>query len=650
MGAVSEAIAADTAEKLHAVAAADTEEENHQAVEDEAPSSVDDAADGIEDHAESGILEEAVQRDNDENIAKAPIVGGATPSEASSEWPEQGFASCDPPGGVAAVAPTTKSVFTYYLVRIPKRGDNLVDFRTTTDAQVKDKIEKKNSLIAKLQQKRAEKQELLDKLVEPRNYFRECRGELQEKIEESKPVAAELKKINELPYAGMSNVCRSEEDLDAKLAGLEHDLQQLDRPLTLREEKQIIREIQALKATREQVIINASFRASKQDAKQGYQTRLKSLNEEIEELSKKKNLAWSKVKPLEDRVSALTEEIKILSSQRKALDEIIDEVFNERRSLSAQEYAKNNDFHQNRRDINTAKQLAYAKDTGALKEYCSAQVERVMELWNNDTSFRSEYMKNNLRSTIRRLATPDGRSLGPNEQPYELPKDEPPVAAPAPVVEEKEAPKPTLEVKAEPSKTAAKTKQKSDAKEAKEAGTKAKPVSEESENVVEAEDEVEAERAAISELAKQLERREVEIQKAKEAEARKKRQAEKKQAKAQARIEKELQRREKEREKRLRKKTSATDQAGEGADSPSEQEKENLEPPVAAENGEKPSPEEKKPSSVTRRGKKPAKNTPVKLQLRKKRSLQDHWQIIAAIGVALLVVLGATMVFVRAAY
>ena len=44
-----------------------------------------------------------------------------------------------------------------------------------------------------------------------------------------------------------------------------------------------------------------------------------------------------------------------------------------------------------------------------------------MELWNKDDEFRKEYIKCNVRSTLRRLRTLDGRSLGPDEEPPLIP-------------------------------------------------------------------------------------------------------------------------------------------------------------------------------------------------------------------------------------
>ena len=43
-----------------------------------------------------------------------------------------------------------------------------------------------------------------------------------------------------------------------------------------------------------------------------------------------------------------------------------------------------------------------------------------MGTWNNNNKFRADYIKSNERSTIRRLDTLDGRSLGPGEKPPQI--------------------------------------------------------------------------------------------------------------------------------------------------------------------------------------------------------------------------------------
>lgn len=44
-----------------------------------------------------------------------------------------------------------------------------------------------------------------------------------------------------------------------------------------------------------------------------------------------------------------------------------------------------------------------------------------MELWNKNDEFRRDYVRCNTRSTLRRLQTLDGRSLGPDEEPPVIP-------------------------------------------------------------------------------------------------------------------------------------------------------------------------------------------------------------------------------------
>lgn len=54
----------------------------------------------------------------------------------------------------------------------------------------------------------------------------------------------------------------------------------------------------------------------------------------------------------------------------------------------------------------------------------ASQVEKVMKLWNTDSLFRKKYVESNVRSTLRRLKTFDGRSLGLGEQAPEMPSIE----------------------------------------------------------------------------------------------------------------------------------------------------------------------------------------------------------------------------------
>ncbi|GAB2296600.1 hypothetical protein Dimus_030711 [Dionaea muscipula] len=76
-------------------------------------------------------------------------------------------------------------------------------------------------------------------------------------------------------------------------------------------------------------------------------------------------------------------------------------------------------FHSYRNDAKVARDYTVDGDKEALEHHCINQVEKFMELWNKDDEFRRSYVGCNSRSTLKRLGTWDGRSLGPNDQ--ELP-------------------------------------------------------------------------------------------------------------------------------------------------------------------------------------------------------------------------------------
>ncbi|PPR96747.1 hypothetical protein GOBAR_AA23923 [Gossypium barbadense] len=64
---------------------------------------------------------------------------------------------------------------------------------------------------------------------------------------------------------------------------------------------------------------------------------------------------------------------------------------------------------------------AYAQ-LQSLKKQLYEKVEKFMDLWKNNDAFQKEYVRCNERSTLWRLRTLDGRSLGPGEVPPVIPQ------------------------------------------------------------------------------------------------------------------------------------------------------------------------------------------------------------------------------------
>ncbi|XP_052883625.1 proton pump-interactor 1-like [Gossypium arboreum] len=83
---------------------------------------------------------------------------------------------------------------------------------------------------------------------------------------------------------------------------------------------------------------------------------------------------------------------------------------------------KNQHFRQYRDEFIKANELGWKGDKVALQNFCINQVEKFMDLWNNNDAFQKEYVRCNERSTLWRLRTLDGRSLGPGEVPPVIPQ------------------------------------------------------------------------------------------------------------------------------------------------------------------------------------------------------------------------------------
>lgn len=199
-------------------------------------------------------------------------------------------------------------------------------------------------------------------------------------------------------------------------------------------------------------------------------------------------------------------------------------------------------------------------------------------MWNKNEEFRKNYIRCNTRSTLRRLQTYDGRSLGPDEEPPVIPnafvertsKNDSLVSRSIPEQQKKSTPTESVNTKDEPASEVAvqkpeidqTTKAKKPAKPApsekkskapvrrwgdeSDEDTKEEPkepvrTKEEEERILKAEKARKEEEEAKQKEMKRLE----EIEKAKEALQRKKRNAEKAQQRAAFKAQKEAEQKEK---------------------------------------------------------------------------------------------------------
>ncbi|CAA2995479.1 Hypothetical predicted protein [Olea europaea subsp. europaea] len=479
-------------------------------------------------------------------------------------------------GKDTSVEAVTKSF--NFLIRIPRFNDEkLREQIMNAQLQVEERTQLRDAIRIQIQKKRANCQ---------------THGIEYEAAKIEDRAARKLVRSKRLEIDSLQSVINraknatSIEDIDSRIHNMEHVMQH--ETLPLKEEKQFIREIKQLKQLREQLSSNMGSQDEIQqalDQRQEVEERLKVLKKELDSLKGKVLKAEAAVMAAGKNYEDENKKVRELQDQFRAADEVRQAAYAQLVSLKKDFFDQNKHFRMYKDAAAAASDYASGKNREALTRHCVNQVEKIMELWNTNDDFRKEYVKYNARSTVRRLGTFDGRSLGPDEEPPILPgyvdrRVDNLVSRPAlsdsvskhPILELKQETaiksilvddKSTKEV-AEPKNRVVKTKGPAKSKTINSLETKSDreltDETEEEEEPVKSKEELELERKA-EEVRKQEaeaklreQRRLEEIAKAKEALERKKRNAEKAQMRAKLRAQKEAEQREKEKEKRLRKK------------------------------------------------------------------------------------------------
>ncbi|GMJ05101.1 hypothetical protein HRI_004179300 [Hibiscus trionum] len=553
-----------------------------------------------------------------------------------------------------------KSPF-YFLIRVPRYDDeNLKEKIRLAQIRVDEKTQSRDAIRTEIQKMRAICKKYSDNVEAAISQERAIRDLQRSKRQEIDSIQSMM----------------SIEDIDAKIRNMEHMIQHETMPL--KDEKQYIHQIKQYKQTRERISSNMGRQDEVQqgaDQKDQIKERMKSLKKEVDQLKVNLLKAEAATKAAKKEYHDEAEKLNKLQSQFKAADDIRQEAYSQLLSLKKQSYEKNKFFWQYRDDAKVANDLALKGDKEGLQNLCVNQVEKVMDLWNNNDEFRKEYIRCNVRSTLRRFRTFDGRALGPDEEPPVIPqvvngrvakdhtvsnstleeqtrektapanaetaKDKP---AAKPVEQKKQTSKPEKSTKPVPPASSSATDSSRDTTEAEE--EKPKITKEEQERLRKAEELRKEEEAAKLREQHRLE----EIAKAKEALERKRRNAEKAQARAALRAQKEAEQKEKEREKRAKKKErrkgAAAAAAGDSSVTDETESATTLETP--AETSQDPQTKEK-PATVAKRSQKPsqftkqtkAKSVPPPLRNRGKRKMQPWmWVILTCVVIFALFLVG----------
>ncbi|KAJ8747439.1 hypothetical protein K2173_007537 [Erythroxylum novogranatense] len=307
----------------------------------------------------------------------------------------------DTSDGNTAAAEVGKRPF-YYMIRVPRSDDldlkeqiKIAQSEVDVKTKSRDAIWYSDSLAAVLQQEKA------------------ARILLKGKRKEIDTFQSVINRVNSAV---------SIEDIDGRIRNMERMIQH--ETLPLKDEKKFIREIKQLKQLREQIASNMGTRDEVEQAinqKDQIEERLKILRKQVDSLRKNLFKAEAATRAANKKDVDEHNQLTELHAQFRVADVKRQKAYAQLRSLKKQLYEKNNFFWKYKDDATTTNDLAFKGRKEELQRNCINQAETFMELWNKNDEFRKEYVRCNLRSTIRRLQTLDGRSLRPNEEPPVIP-------------------------------------------------------------------------------------------------------------------------------------------------------------------------------------------------------------------------------------
>ncbi|KAF5942463.1 hypothetical protein HYC85_020105 [Camellia sinensis] len=308
---------------------------------------------------------------NQETGLNEPIKFGSHGMDEPVDREGNNIPVADFPMDVVDEWPEPRQIHSFYLVK----------YRTYEDLKLKAKVEladkdqqKKNQakyqISDKFWAKKAEKSRLIDLMRHLNDENRQHWNIVNGKRKEMEPLHEALGKLRNTSSVNREKgvgICSSVEELNYLIKSLEYRIQHESIPLS--EEKEILKEIKQLEATREKVVANAAMRAKIQDSmgeKDVIQDQL--MGVDLDGVRKEQQVVKVKLKQLSDD--------------------------------------KENDcFYQNRTLLTKVKELAARKDIEALKEIVNME------------AFRDDYERRILASLDNRQLSRDGRMRNPDEKP-----------------------------------------------------------------------------------------------------------------------------------------------------------------------------------------------------------------------------------------
>lgn len=302
----------------------------------------------------------------------------------------------------------------YFLIRMPRFDDEKIRERIkVAELNVDEKTQHRDAFRQKIRNKRANCQTHGAEFEAAKAQERDARKQVRTK-------RADISTLQDIIDKAKNAVAVSE--IDHRIYNMEHIIGHETVPL--KEEKLLIREIKQLKQLRGQLSSNIGSQDEVQkslDEREVNEERLRALKKELENLKFKVSQAETIAMAASQKFEDESRKLKELQAQFKAADDIRQEAYEELRNLKKGLYEKNIHFRTYKDIATLASDHARKREMEALNHLCVNQVEKYMELWNKNDEFRKDYIRCNMRSTVRRFGTLDGRTLGPDEEPAVIP-------------------------------------------------------------------------------------------------------------------------------------------------------------------------------------------------------------------------------------
>ncbi|KAK8964311.1 hypothetical protein KSP40_PGU016393 [Platanthera guangdongensis] len=355
----------------------------------------------------------------------------------SAEHIEQYQDSATPSLSDGAVENVEKIAKKFYIIKIPRFTQRVID------NELQQKIHEAQ---IKVNEHTSSRDAIMAELEDMRKVLSDCCHKRDFAVEEEKKartlVNAKRQEMDSLQSViSKGNTAASFLDIASQVQTLSHKIQH--ETVSLKEEKKLIYDLKQLEHEQEHHLFN------------------KCSQQEVDEALRQKETAESSLKALKKEFDLLRSAHLKSDEFAKAASKIYINQFNKVKEHEKKWRAANDlrqkaykDFHGLKSDKmdhfwkyiddrQAARKYTSSRDIDALERHCTEQIERILHLWNEDGDFRRQYIESNLKSTLRRFGTLDGRTIGLNEEAAVLPSCVPPplstrsLATPVKVQEER---------------------------------------------------------------------------------------------------------------------------------------------------------------------------------------------------------------------